>query len=344
MKNIYVFVYTEYHLILFINHYLENRFRFKYKLFILAPNLRRFNSTIDLSFLNIEVEEIKSVLSIENDLDGYHIKLIERIKVNKPDIIILFQENNLFSCILVSKLSRIIDFWLFQDGMKPYTKIKSLSILQWKLRITFWLFKNRFFPFIVFNIFRPYSYGNLLGIKKLGLTHPQSYNNWSSCKIEKINFNNISELNLHLNNAFKYDITINFEKQIIFFNQPLINHDINNEFDIINKIRQLNKLDFVYFKLHPLTSDEYRKKCLELNWIYLLDYSVPAELYLLHSQSCIILSIYSTVLLFNVPSNSYYSLSHILLSENKFYKNKFDFSGLPSENINLVRSIEKIVI
>lgn len=342
MRKIYVFAYTEYHLILFLNHYLINSDKYTYKLFLLSEKARRFKRSLDFSHLEIEIEELPIYLTIKDNLDEYHLKLLKNIENNVPDIILFFQENSLLSAIIVSKFSNKIEFWLFQDGMKPYGKINSLSIIKDKLLTFLWLIKHKFYPF-VFNIFNPYSYGNLLGVKKLGLTHTEEYVNWSNCILEEIKFDRSRELNEIIKKVFNIKSEFLYEKQILYFNQPLNNFENINEFELINKIRLLNKLDKIYFKLHPFSSKEFIELCSQTSWIVVLDSSIPAEVFLLNSRNCIILSIYSTVLLFNTPFNSYFSLHKLLLDNNKFYNRKFDFSNIPSSSICIVENFEQVI-
>lgn len=344
-KKIAAFIFTEYHLLLFINEYIINNKQSVYRLYLPKLEIRRFKNEFDFKAFNIELIELEYELKLVHTYDEYYQIIIKDLVVFAPDTIMLFQENNLISPILINTFGgKNTEIVLFQDGMKPYVKFSrfSKSIFLSKLEIFKWLLKNKLNPWVFSSYLKLSSYGNLKHINKLGLTNPEYYDNWNRLDLQKIEFPKLPLLKETLNKVFQMDDIKGFDNAIIYFNQPF-RFSVSDEFDILKRIMIQNKLEKVFFKLHPQTNPEYIKTLKNFDWIETIEIKVPAEMILINAKNSLILSPYSTALLFHVPNNKYYYLYNFILKGNSLLK-KLNFNNLPSDHIKIANQINEIIL
>ena len=99
------------------------------------------------------------------------------------------------------------------------------------------------------------------------------------------------------------------EKGIYYFNQPFKEQLDGVEISFLKELIKIHPKTPIYIKLHPLTTEDKKKKYLNLRGVTLIDSKIPAELFILNLKNSILFTGWSTVLITNNPScNLYFNL------------------------------------
>ncbi|WP_367392679.1 polysialyltransferase family glycosyltransferase [Lewinella sp. LCG006] len=336
-------VHTEYHLLLFINYYLQNP-DLEYTLYLLQPEDRRFKQ--ELNF-----EELKNLcigylppLSKAIYITPAEEEFVVKITHEKPDIFIFFQEMNLLSVIISSKLKeKGSKVFLFQDGTKAYFELKKFSFGLFKdnFRRRMFLLMNKVIKFKIYDYFNYYRYANYDFIDAIFLTNPEMYDNWNNKQIYKIKFTNLDDLRVALQNIFNWDSRIlPVSQNVIFYMTQPLHNDGNAEYEMLTDIasRYSNTL---YIKPHPLTNKKLLERYQSDSRFNVIDSSIPAELFLLNLSDSVVLSVNSTSQLIEYPTLKSYYVYQYLIGKIARLK-KLNFKAVPAKYIKVVTDINEI--
>lgn len=345
-KNILILVRTEYQLLLAAqlifaefsdtNHYNIILIQHVWK------GINRFKSAINSSALPVKyiVIEVDYKKSKCNKIMRQIIK--ELLTIHYYKFIYFMEQRALeyyFSDVLSRKGTIIC---LGQDGLKPYASVLHFD-LHWRIietyRIYAFLFSNKLF--IKRFSLVSFKYAYLKCTDELLLTHPEAYNNWSKKKLIKINFDNDLQKINKLKKLFVFEkdqITLN-DNSFFFVNQPNTNL-FDYEIEFLNRIRNKFPEATIYIKIHPLTPKSQLILYNQISNCIIIDTSIPAELYISSLKNSIILSFWSTALLFHNKTCNYFWLYELILNEGIRYE-KMCITN-PTEHINIVKSFELI--
>ncbi len=331
-----------------INEILKNQEVF-YKVYLIKKeNGKRLNLGLNLSgFTNASFDTYFEDVNLNGKFTEKHLALLNKIRNDHFNRFYLFQENSplLLSIIKFLKKNNYEGtIELFQDGLKPYVSLKgySLGMIKEDIKVWQWLKNNGLFEFKPFKIIKTKKYAYLDEIDVVHLTFPKSYQNWNKKKLMKIDFVSHEVLKETLEKVFcwKNDILEQNTNIIFFMSQPM-HHDANVEIDFLKGIiEKLNRK--LVIKLHPLTSavheSIYREK---LEGVQLIKSEIPAELFIMNLRESIIVSLSSTSLFYNSPTNKYFYVVK-LFSKLIPLIGRYNFQSSPSEHIVMVNNADDI--
>ncbi|WP_298150152.1 hypothetical protein [Flavobacterium sp.] len=233
---------------------------------------------------------------------------------------------------------------LCPDGMKPYSNNQKLSP-RWSFRFMLNFFKftkaNKL-PFVFY--FPKLVYAGLKEIGTVLVQFPESYENKTSKKVERIailSSDNAIEL---VNNYFKFDIKKEISstvKVIFFINQPSKNQELCDfEIQVLQSL-QIKFPDFkLIIKLHPTTEQSQRSRFESLAGVEFITKSYPAELYIAELHQSKLLSFWSNACVIDNPEVQTYWL-HPILAAKKLLPGYIQIKN-PTKHITELHSIEQI--
>jgi hypothetical protein len=271
---------------------------------------RRLNNIVKLQKIdNIRFEYLKGI-SIK--------KKYQILKEIRCDKFIFFQEDSLFNCNLANylKVNYNTLIGLGPDGYKPYAIYKKKHEMLSMFRDTFEAYKkliqNNILP-TVLQWSRHYQYASSTFLDIIYLTNPKEF----VYKKKFLNFDILEIPEFNEETLYRagmiFDLKENSfpvgEKGIYYFNQPFAEQLDGIEINFLKELIKMHPKTPIYIKLHPLTTDNKKKKYLNLQGINLIDSKIPAELFILNLKNSILFTGWSTVLITNNPScNLYFNL------------------------------------
>lgn len=345
-KNILILVRTEYQLLLgaqlilteFSDSHIYNITIIRFS----RKGTKRRRPKINYDALPVKWIEIEADISKSANNEKMRQIIKELLTVNYYKFIHFMEHAPLgyyFSDVLFRR-GTIIS--LGQDGTKAYTEYNRNDLfyrIKHTLLIYKFLISNKLFlkNFYFFNS----KYGSLKQTNELLLTHPEAYHNWNKKKLLKIHFNNELDSIDKLKVLFEYEKNyIRLKDRSIFFvNQPIADLYFY-EIDVLKKLREKYEESTIYIKVHSQTPQNQLKLYGEISSCVIINTSIPAELYIATLNDSIIISFYSTALLFYNKRCSYFWLHEPILEE-KMKSDKILVTN-PTEHIKVIKSFDSI--
>jgi hypothetical protein len=252
---------------------------------------------------------------LDNISEKEKYRILKEIRCDK---FIFFQEDSLFNCNLANYYKKNFNtvIGLGPDGYKPYAiykkKHEMLSMFRDTLEAYKRLIQNNILP-TVLQWSQHYQYASSTFLDEIYLTNPKEF--VCSKNIPKFNILRIPEFNEKslYSVGMIFDLKENSfpvgEKGIYYFNQPFAEQLDGVEINFLKELIKMHPKTPIYIKLHPLTTNNKKKKYLNLQGINLIDTKIPAELFILNLKNSILFTGWSTVLITNNPScNLYFNL------------------------------------
>lgn len=349
MQNILFFVHTEYHLLIAINQIVKlysDEHLFRLKIHVRAGGFNRVREDLDLSSLPCSIEYIFDDISIKKNLGNDQVRLIQLYIKNKPDILVFFQEQDPLMIILANELSKKgTEIHLYQDGLKPYVKLKyhSLGMIKSSHKMNNWLKENGYDSLGLLYLWNSKKYAHLKSISKVYLSFPESYHNWNRKIVIKIDLLEFSILRTYLKKVFNFHDELLLEKEnvIFYMNQPM-HDDGKAEVRFLKELQNKFPANKIIIKLHPLTHKLDKIKLYQsIPNIKIIESLIPAELFIMHLSNAIILSVNSTSMFINNPSCRFYYLDQIFGREIKRLS-RYQLLAPPASHIKTLKTIEDI--
>ncbi len=347
--KIVAFVNTEYHLMLCMNEILKNP-DVEFNVYItLKSNHNRLN--FDLDFSGVHNAKFE-VLRIQVDFKGLfsidHKDLLNSILAQNYDRLYFFQEQDALMLSVIKKVKKQqkhCEVCLFQDGLKPYNRMKrhSLGMTQWDINTWRWLWRNGIREVKPLKLLYTKEYAYTDEVDYVYLTFPESYDNWNRKSLVKIEFCQHQVYKAALEKLFRWNDNLIPVKDdaILYMCKPVKSHKPSVEFEFLHKLKsQLNKP--LILKLHPQSTEEdlkaYKKIGDDVHIIYSL---LPGELFIMNLTNSVIVSWNSTSLFYNSPSNRYYYTVNLFRDKVKRLQS-YIFTKSPSPHIKMIEKIEEI--
>lgn len=277
------------------------------------------------------------------------ITLIKSLSALQVSSFVFFQESNPLLRYLAFVLKRKGAFIsLAPDGYKPYgfftKKHEGISMLidTWKGHRFLWGNK---LCLTNFELFWNYKYGSSPTIDEVLLHEPRLFNrrvNRTKAHIARLPEWNKRTLELlPIIFGIKQNILPTTSGALFYVNQPLWSEALCDvEITILKEIGALFPDSELIIKLHPHTSEPVIQQYKQLNRVYLIRNSWPAELFMIQLKNSIFISGWSAALLFQVPSNNYYYLYELFNKvEDKIMK-QLNFVSFP--HVHTVASIDEV--
>ncbi len=230
-----------------------------------------------------------------------------------------------------------------QDGLKPYGRIARFD-MHARIKETLWIYVFLFSKRLWVRSFALVSfqkYGYRHQTKELLLTHPGSYNNWNNKKISSLDFYKEKRTLSMINKLFKFDPeSANLSQKAVFYvNQPVSQLE-DYEIKVLQNLRDRFVASKIYIKLHPHTSlyqiDCYKK----IENVEIIDTTIPAELYIAKLHNAIVISGWSTSLLYGNETCNFFWL-HPLYKKQRLIGNNLNIKN-PTNHIQEIDEINKI--
>lgn len=270
-------------------------------------------------------------------------KILKTIAQEKYDNFISFFEHNPVHYFLAYRLSNAgTKIGLGQDGMKAYSRIKRFTFFA-QIKATI-----RLYRFLIVNdLFIPhfalinYRFGYHSLTNELYLTHPETYDNWSKKRLNKINTKfNETELQL-IKQIFDFTNSeiIVFEDSIFYLNQPVKSLE-EAELELLKALNEIFPQRQIIVKVHPLTSKFHKSKLIEQKNVCVFKSPVPAELFISEFKNSIILSGWSTALLFENDTCNYYWLYPYFKNRNPEISDRQ--INNPTNHIQMIENLKDI--
>jgi len=347
--KIIAFVHTEYHLLLLINEIIKH-VKDEFVVFLMfKSNSQRLKMNYDFSVLpnaKFSTKEVKYDLNKKFNID--HVELLDFVKTGEFSRLYFFQEQDpvILSIIKsVKKIKKKCSVCLFQDGLKPYNNLRgqSLGMLIGDIKTWRWLWRNGIREMKPARLLQTKKYAYTDEVDSIYLTFPQSYSNWNGKDINKIEFITHAVFKDILEKVFLWkEELLSIHDGIIFYLTQPMHHDANIEIEFLRSLKKaLNKP--LVLKLHPLTGKEQIIKYKNISTdVYIIDSIIPAEIYIMNLTNSIILSINSTSMFYNSPTNRYYYVTNIFRDKIKRLA-RYKFNQSPSEHISMINNINEIV-
>jgi hypothetical protein len=347
-KKILIFVHTEYHLLLAINQILaifKNPGLYDIELLIRRGSGKRLTQEPDFSGLPVTAKYFNEDVTINKNLSQAAQTAIQELLDSKPDVFIFFQEMDPLMVILAGHFAKKgTEVCLYQDGLKPYNHLKyhSLGLLKHFHRQNLWMKKNGFPVESWLSPIWAKKYAHLKSIKKVYLTFPESYKNWNSKSLEKIEMVAISELNRALKKVFRWDEKMLPEREnLIFYMSQPMHDDGVSETKFLKELSEKFPSNKIYIKLHPLTNEVKIQQYQKFANLEIIRSQIPAELFIMNLEKSLVLSLNSTSMFLNNPENKFYYLYKILQKDIKRLM-RYEIKNNPAPHITVVEKLDDI--
>ncbi len=347
--NIVAFVHTEYHLLLTVNEILKYPGN-KYLVYVIQKrNHKRLQLDFDFSgFSNAEFRLVKIKVDYTNSFSKEHLELLKEVCNRDFQGLYFFQEQDpvLLSVIkTLNKTKQTCEICLFQDGLKPYTRMKgySLEMLKGDIQTWRWLWRNGIKEIKPFKLLHTKKYAYSDEVDTVFLSFPEVYINWNNKTIKKIEFYDHAAFKSRLEKLFGWeDAILPIDRNVILYMTQPAHQDPLVEFEFLKAVKENLKRPLV-LKLHPLTSQESIKKYKGIaEDVHIIDSVIPAELFIMNISDSVIVSLNSTSMFYNSPKNRYYYVSNLFMDKIKRLR-RYEFKESPTEHIKMVERIEEIV-
>jgi hypothetical protein len=347
-KLVITFVHTEYHLLLFINRLINERkegIENKHQLYLRDQGRSRVSNKYDLSSFEIQVNYINEVFNHNQQLNEASKLLLNSLEQLRPDEFVFYQEMDLLMVVLSIhyKKNNNTKIILYQDGLKPYNILRynPISLIKHHHKTNTWLKKNNYQVDSWFSPLWSHRYAFSKAIDEVHLTFPEAYINWNNKVVKKIDFNYLNELKDKLEQVFKWkkEYLPNNERVILYLNQ-FLHDDGKVEVEFIKKLTLMFPDSKLMIKPHPLAT-ETELRIYRDHGFHIIDAKVPAELFILNMSNSIIISVNSTSMFTNNPSNKYFYIHKYLEKDIKRLQ-KYNVKNHPSSHISLIESIDAI--
>jgi hypothetical protein len=348
-KRVCFLVHTEYHILISANQILKKYRGEEYDIRMIIKRSKRstkLDQTMDLTCLPVQVEFWDSP-SYDTLLSSHQKDRIEELIDSNLAEFIFFQEQDPFAVILANKLpEKGTKIYLYQDGLKPYVKIRfhSLSLMLGHIKQWRWIRSNGYKaePFLSF--IRSKNYAFLKSIDKVFLTFPERYVNWNGKAVEKIDLEITPGFKEVLMKLFCWkDTYLTDRDNVVFYmNQPM--HDDGQfETELLNSILSRFPMQKFYIKIHPLTPksklDLYKT---QIPGVSIVESSIPAEVFISMLKDSAIISVCSTSMFIDNPQCSFFWLNRI--AESSIPRLKRYKVQNPTSHIKSVTSLSQIAL
>ena len=348
-KSVLFLVHTEYHMMVALS-LIADKFddKQRYDLHIYQTenfSKTRFQFDKNVNLLNhLSYDTIK----FEEREFRYNKQLVAAINTilkTSYDVFVIFNHHAFLPVFLTKQLyKKGTNIFLAPDGLKPYSNTKKLTP-RWstKTAIKFYKFlKANQLSFVWY--FPTITYANLRVIQKVYVQFPETYNNITKKKVEKVSVLYSKRAKQLVNNYFKFNITNELSvlvKTIFYLNIPANDQAIYDfEIKILKELLARFPDYTLIIKLHPLTEEVQKQKFKALKKVLLITKSYPAELYISELLDSIVISFWSTACLINNKNTRVYWLYKALI------KNKImlDYVKIinPTAHIQEVEEISQI--
>lgn len=344
-------VNTEYHLLLLINEVMKNPdCTFEIYLSKKGHSKRlcldfNFDDFPNASFRNLE-----SKVDLNGKLSKTQKSFLDKINSTVYSEFIFFQQQDPFIQALLrsiellkSEIRPVVS--LYQDGLKPYNKMKgySLGMVKYDLRVDKWLRRNGFRGYRLFEFMNSKHYGYNRIIDHLYLTFPKAYDNWNEKIIKTIEFIDHDTFKRALEKLFGWKSSLLPVKSnvLMYLSQP-IRSDSQAEVNFLRSLVASTRKRII-LKLHPLTSDEQIQNFMTVSDdIEIIKSQIPAEIFLMNLSNSVALSLNSTSFFYNSPGVEYVYLSNLFRNRIKRLR-RYKFNSSPSEHILMANDKYEII-
>lgn len=335
-------VSTEYHLLVtlgIVNKYYSKPDD-KVVIYRISPNNGKRLTSINSSATKCQYKQI--LYDYEHPTKDLKDKIKELI-CEKPDVFFVFLEERSWFTYLFSKLHKLgTKIVLLPDGMKVYMHQKSSRVTSFKNDIKYFISNIRIgVPFPIAK--HPRLYADNKYIDEVWMEYPEQYENKSKKIVKQYSLPSNIEFLDELNQVFGY--SMNEEEKKLMKNGPILFLDspfsdepyFQRTLELICQIREKYPNRNLLLKQHPLASKKAKEFYDQLGDVTYLNSKFPAELYIANMQNAIIVSMYSTAMLFCNPSCQYFWIGNC-------YKETLRIPELhnPTPFIHVVSSIDEI--
>lgn len=269
------------------------------------------------------------------------IKEIKKLDINE---LVTFNEDNLLAIHLGQYFHKHnIKVSLAQDGMKAYATITKMALKYRLLRSLEYFTFCRSNKFEYYPILISMRYGKSYYVNKLYVSHEDTFENYFSKDIERID---LDENILKTYALLESDTLLEYKKPTVLFISSLLKFDqaaINIEIKILNHLANAFPRHQLAIKTHPRVDEgilTYHKKNGK-NWI-IINNAIPAEVYLHQLEQCKLMSAFSGVALFNQSQDKGLQKFWLYpLYEDKIKSLQYTKLKIPDNSIHLVKDWEE---
>jgi hypothetical protein len=312
-ENVFI-VLTEYHILISLSIILE-KFSDQEKyintiIMLISQNRLKADYKFEWPGSNVEILTInmsKDFSFFSSEIKKTIVKILDRDIYN----LFYFLENEFVTTYVINKLKKKgTNVCLCQDGLKAYAT-KRHAPLYSRIKSTFLMHLRLWRNCMPVDNFYLYDsgFGKYKHDDQYWLTNPELYSeNKFSKPIEKISTEILSTKSKIVETVFNFTNADaeNLKGKFFYVNQPLPNEVVDFECKII--FESLLKHGAISIKLHPHTSAYAIEQYSSMPGVFLFKSGIPAEIYIQHMRNIIILSGWSTALLIDNPTCSYYWL------------------------------------
>lgn len=280
------------------------------------------------------------------NFDNKLITIINQIKEKGFNTFVVFNHHTYLGTYLYKVLKRQGTYTcLAPDGAKPYCKVKPFAP-RWSFQVGLKYYKFLKLHRLGVRYFQipNTAYANLNEIEELWVQFPKTFPNTYKKRVKQLNIlenESVIEEAKFLFDFSKYEMD-KYEKVIFFCNQPIYSTE-RTEFelqllkDICNKFPDHS----LVIKLHPITNSEHIKSLAAIPNAVILDYAIPAELYIRQLKNSIMISYWSSAAFVPNADCRFYWLYPWLEKEGMMLQTISIKS--PSPHIKEVSSLSEIV-
>lgn len=257
------------------------------------------------------------------------------------------------TCIIFNKLAYIAFFSakllsakgtkivLAPDGAAAYATISRFTP-RWSLFVSInthkFLWANGILK--IYFYFPTLVYGAMKEISELWVQYPAHVDRRTGKPIRQIDILKSPASVKAARRFFGYTEAIE-EPCIFYTNQPFRDNRINDfEIMMLKDLSQRYPNRPIYIKLHPTTYDSHRQKLEQLDHIRIIESTIPAEVIIATLRESIVISFWSTAMLIDNPSCSFFWLFPLLKNAD-INLHKMTIKS-PSDHLKVVNTIEDI--
>jgi Alpha-2,8-polysialyltransferase (POLYST) len=309
-EKIIIFTSTNYHLLLaisIIDEYFNDSSR--YEIHVIKSYSGAIGKTVANSNINYKIQYIDIQVK-NNKFHPETVTFLKKITQSPVKHFLFFNEDHLISLYMaISLKKRGTIIGLVQDGLKAYAVVNKKA-LRYRLLRTIEFYKLlktnglRFNFIYFFNI----KYGASTIVDELWLTHPES-TILASKPIHKINFLSNTQQVESANGIFGFSGDTIPADNVILFISSIVKDNLNIlqvERSLIFDLQEKYPTTAIYIKVHPRTPKGILDKIKDFKNTIIINNEAPAELYIAKLNKAIIISAFSTALLYNNNASKYY--------------------------------------